>query len=104
VVAIPWCNVENSAVAVVSGGASGLGAATARKLSDMGARVVVFDLNTQAGEAVAQEVGGLFQHVDVADPVSVAAGFAAVVAELGTPRHAARRMILRYLPRRSRLI
>ena len=45
---------ENSAVAVVSGGASGLGAATARKLSDMGARVVVFDLNIQAGEAVAQ--------------------------------------------------
>ena len=76
----------NSAVAVVSGGASGLGAATARKLSEMGARVVVFDLNTQAGEAVAQEVGGLFQHVDVADPVSVAAGFEAVVAALGTPR------------------
>ena len=44
----------NSAVAVVSGGASGLGAATARKLSEMGARVVIFDLNTQAGEAVAQ--------------------------------------------------
>ena len=39
---------ENSAVAVVSGGASGLGAATARKLSEMGARVVVFDLNIQS--------------------------------------------------------
>ena len=77
---------ENSAVAVVSGGASGLGAATARKLSDMGARVVVFDLNIQAGEAVAQELGGVFQHVDVADPASVAAGFEAVRATLGTPR------------------
>ena len=77
---------ENSAVAVVSGGASGLGAATARKLLEMGARVVVFDLNTQAGEAVSQELGILFQHVDVADPVSVAAGFEAVVAALGTPR------------------
>jgi len=67
---------ENSAVAVVSGGASGLGAATARKLSDMGARVVVFDLNIQAGEAVAQELGGVFQHVDVADPASVSRGVA----------------------------
>ena len=76
----------NTAVAVVSGGASGLGAAAARKLSEMGARVAVFDLNTQVGEAVAQEVSGLFQHVDVADPVSVAAGFEAVVAVLGTPR------------------
>ena len=110
---------ENSAVAVVSGGASGLGAATARKLSDMGARVVVFDLNIQAGEAVAQELGGVFQHVDVADPASVAAGFEAVRATLGTPRvmstarelprplkpyRAARRMTPRSLPKRSKLI
>ena len=42
---------EKSAVAVVSGGASGLGAATARKLTSMGACVAIFDRNVAAGEA-----------------------------------------------------
>ena len=77
---------EKSAVAVVSGGASGLGAATARKLTSMGACVAIFDLNVAAGEALAQELGGIFYCVDVADPSSVAAGFEAVVAAIGAPR------------------
>jgi NAD(P)-dependent dehydrogenase (short-subunit alcohol dehydrogenase family) len=77
---------EKSAVAVVSGGASGLGAATARKLTSMGAYVAIFDLNVAAGEAVAQELGGVFHCVDVADPASVADGFEAVVGAIGVPR------------------
>ena len=75
-----------SAVAVVSGGASGLGAATARKLASMGARIAIFDVNVGAGESLAHELGGVFQHVDVADAESVAAGFEAVAAAIGTPR------------------
>ena len=77
---------EKSAVAVVSGGASGLGAATARKFASMGMRVGIFDINVAGGEVLARELGGVFQYVDVADPASVAAGFEAVVAAIGTPR------------------
>ena len=47
-------NVEN-VTAVITGGASGLGAATARKLAARGARVAIFDFNAQAGEALANE-------------------------------------------------
>lgn len=75
-----------SAVAVVSGGASGLGAATARKFASMGMSVGIFDVNVAGGEVLARELGGIFQCVDVADPASVADGFEAVVAEIGTPR------------------
>jgi len=51
--------------AIVTGGASGLGAATARELARRGARVVVADITEDKGKAVADEVGGLFAHVDV---------------------------------------
>jgi NAD(P)-dependent dehydrogenase (short-subunit alcohol dehydrogenase family) len=71
--------------AVVTGGASGLGAATARGLAARGMRVALFDLNAGAGEALAREIGGLFVRVDVTDPASVAAGFDAVAA-LGVVR------------------
>ncbi len=58
--------VELSGVsAVVTGGASGLGAATARRLSAAGAFVVVADLQDDKGEATAGEVGGAFVHTDV---------------------------------------
>jgi NAD(P)-dependent dehydrogenase (short-subunit alcohol dehydrogenase family) len=69
--------------AIVTGGASGLGAATARALAAEGMRVAVFDLNADAGEALAQEIGGRFERVDVTDPARVAAGVAAVEAALG---------------------
>ncbi|MFT4053781.1 MAG: SDR family NAD(P)-dependent oxidoreductase [Novosphingobium sp.] len=59
---------------IVTGGASGLGAATARALASQGARVTVFDLNEEEGAALADEIGGLFQHVDVTDEDSVNAG------------------------------
>jgi NAD(P)-dependent dehydrogenase (short-subunit alcohol dehydrogenase family) len=61
--------------AVVTGGASGLGAATARALAARGARVAIFDVNAAVGEAVAGEIGGLFCRVDVTDDASVDEGF-----------------------------
>ena len=55
----------NGASAVVTGGASGIGAATARQLAAKGARVVVADLQADKGEALAKEIGGVFVTVDV---------------------------------------
>lgn len=57
-----------SRVALVTGGASGIGAAVARALSARGDSVVVADIDTTGGEAVAKEVGGLFTPLDVRDP------------------------------------
>lgn len=65
-------------LAVVTGGASGLGAATVQALAGAGMRPVIFDLNEDQGRALAAEVGGLFCKVDVADPDSVAQGFAQI--------------------------
>ena len=55
----------NGASAIVTGGASGIGAATARLLAAKGAKVVVADLQADKGEAVAKEIGGAFCKVDV---------------------------------------
>jgi len=63
--------------AIVTGGASGLGAATARRLSQAGAEVVILDLNAELGEAVAKEVGGVFVQADVTDEAQVRAAIAA---------------------------
>ncbi len=60
-------------VAVVTGGASGIGAASARRFAAEGARVVVADLLADAGRAVAEEAGGSFVEVDVTDAEQVAA-------------------------------
>ncbi|MDN3646082.1 SDR family NAD(P)-dependent oxidoreductase [Pontixanthobacter aestiaquae] len=62
--------------AVVTGGASGLGAATARALAAKGAKVAIFDLQEEKGLAVAEEIGGIFCEVNVTDDASVDAGFA----------------------------
>ena len=72
-------------VAIVSGGASGLGAATVERLLADGARVGIFDLNLERGEALAARHAGraLFARVDVADEASVAAGIAAVKSAFG---------------------
>ena len=79
-------SIWKDSVAVVTGGASGLGAATARALADTGMKVALFDLNKDAGTALAAELGGMFHSVDVSDPASVTAGLDAVEAQLGTPR------------------
>jgi NAD(P)-dependent dehydrogenase (short-subunit alcohol dehydrogenase family) len=55
----------NGSSAVVTGGASGIGAAAARQLAAKGAKVVVADLQEDAGNAVADEIGGAFCKVDV---------------------------------------
>lgn len=72
--------------AVVTGGASGLGAATARALAREGVKVAIFDLNAEKGEAVAAEVGGVFCQVNVTDEASVDAGFAKAREALGQER------------------
>ncbi|ANU08606.1 SDR family NAD(P)-dependent oxidoreductase [Paraurantiacibacter namhicola] len=68
--------IDSNTAAVVTGGASGLGEATARALAAKGAKVAIFDMNVEAGEAVAAELGGVFCKVDVSDEASVDAGFA----------------------------
>jgi len=72
--------------AIVTGGASGLGAATARKLSESGLKVALFDLNVDAGEGLAAQLGGAFAKVDVSDAASVAQGLALIEERLGAPR------------------
>ncbi len=66
--------------ALVTGGASGLGAATARLLAREGARVAVLDRNATAGEVVAADIGGVFCSCDVTDPASVEAAIARAAA------------------------
>ena len=73
------------ASAIVTGGASGLGAATARLLAERGAKVVVLDLAEDLGAKVAGEIGGVFVRADVADEADVQAAVAAA-SELGPLR------------------
>lgn len=72
--------------AVVTGGASGLGAATARMLASRGAKVALFDLNEDLGIALAREIGGVFCKVDVTDEESVVAGLDQAEAVNGKAR------------------
>ncbi|WP_275467286.1 SDR family NAD(P)-dependent oxidoreductase [Streptomyces noursei] len=71
------------AVALITGGASGIGAATARRLAGHGWRVVVADLDTTGGAAVAEECGGLFVATDVASPDDNERAAAYTVEEFG---------------------
>jgi NAD(P)-dependent dehydrogenase (short-subunit alcohol dehydrogenase family) len=73
-------SIWENPVAVVTGGASGLGAASAQALSDAGFKVCIFDLNADMGEAHAKAIDGTFVSVNVSDPTSVAAGFEAASA------------------------
>ncbi len=72
--------------AVITGGASGLGAATARRLAAHGVKVALFDLNEAAGEALAQELGGVFCKADVTNEAQVDAAFAKARAAVGQER------------------
>jgi NAD(P)-dependent dehydrogenase (short-subunit alcohol dehydrogenase family) len=68
----------NGIGALVAGGASGLGEATARELAARGARVTVADLNEERGEALAAEIGGTFAAADVTDEAQVHAAVESV--------------------------
>jgi NAD(P)-dependent dehydrogenase (short-subunit alcohol dehydrogenase family) len=70
-------------VAVVTGAASGIGAESARRLAEEGARVVVADLVDDAGKGVAAEVGGLYVRTDVTAPGEVEALYATVAGHFG---------------------
>jgi len=67
--------LTSSIAAVVTGGASGLGEATARALAKQGVKVAIFDLQKEKGEKVASEIGGTFCEVNITTDDSVAAGF-----------------------------
>jgi NAD(P)-dependent dehydrogenase (short-subunit alcohol dehydrogenase family) len=68
----------NGIRALVAGGASGLGEATARELAARGARVTVADLNEERGGALAAEIGGAFMAADVTDEAQVQAAVESV--------------------------
>jgi len=73
------------AAAMVTGGASGLGAATARRLAAGGAKVVLVDLQDDLGDAIAEQVGGVYVHADVTVAEHVQAAVDAAV-EMGPLR------------------
>ena len=66
----------NGAAAIVTGGASGLGAGTAERLARAGAKVTIFDLNAELGMVKAKEIGGYFVSVDVTDEEAVRSAIA----------------------------
>lgn len=72
--------------AIVTGGGSGLGAATAQALAEVGARVTVLDANRDAAEAVAHRIGGLAATCDVADAAAATAALALAAQTHGPAR------------------
>ncbi len=78
--------LDSGISAVVTGGASGLGEATARALAAEGVKIAIFDMNEEKGEAVAKELGGVFCNVNVTDEAAVDAGFEKARAAVGQER------------------
>src|SRR5471030_3359323 len=78
-------NVKGQA-AIVTGGASGLGGATASALAAAGAKVAIFDLQDELGNAKAKELGGVYVKTNVADAANTEASVKTVVEKLGAPR------------------
>jgi NAD(P)-dependent dehydrogenase (short-subunit alcohol dehydrogenase family) len=72
--------------AIVTGGGSGLGAATAEKLASNGASVTIFDMNEETGSAHASKIGAAFAKVNVADQTNVADALAAAESQNGVAR------------------
>ncbi|MCB2077589.1 MAG: SDR family NAD(P)-dependent oxidoreductase [Novosphingobium sp.] len=79
-------NLDNSVAAVVTGGASGLGAATAQALAAKGVKVAIFDLQEDKGEEMAASIGGIFCKADVTSDESIDAAFAKARAAHGQER------------------
>lgn len=78
--------LDSNVSAIITGGASGLGAATARALASHGVKIGIFDMNTEKGEAIASELGGVFANVNVTSEEQVDAGFAKVREAIGQER------------------
>ncbi len=78
--------IDGTTAAVVTGGASGLGQASAEALAAAGIKVAIFDVNAEKGEAVARSIGGLFCKVDITSEESVVAGFATARSAHGQER------------------
>ena len=78
--------LDSNITAIITGGASGLGEATARLLAEKGVKIGIFDLNEERGEAVAAELGGCFAKVNVTSEEEVDAGFAKIREALGQER------------------
>jgi NAD(P)-dependent dehydrogenase (short-subunit alcohol dehydrogenase family) len=78
--------LDSSIAAVVTGGASGLGAATARALAAKGVKVAIFDLQEEKGKAIAEEIGGVFCEANVTSDESIDAAFAKARAAHGQER------------------
>ena len=77
---------RNGQSAIITGGASGLGGATAEALAAAGAKVALWDLNAEKGEALAAKLGGVFCETNVASEESVAAAIGKSIDAIGTPR------------------
>lgn len=73
-------------LAIITGGASGMGAATARRLSKLGAIVALFDLNLEAAQKIATEIKGQAFQCDVTNSDSVEKAFQELKQKCGTPR------------------
>ena len=73
-------------VAIVTGGGSGLGEATARALAAKGAKVALLDVGMERAQTVAAEIGGIAVMCDVSSADSAEAATASVAERLGTPR------------------
>jgi len=78
--------LNSSVAAIVTGGASGLGEATVRKLAEHGVKIAIFDMNEEKGEAVAKSVGGVFCKCNVTSEDEVDAAFAKARAAHGQER------------------
>ncbi len=78
--------LNSSITAVITGGASGLGEATARALAKRGVKIAIFDLQKDKGEKVAAELGGVFCEVNVTSDESVIEGFKKARAAVGQER------------------
>src|SRR5579864_1160786 len=76
----------NGHIALVTGGGSGLGAATARALAAAGAKVAVLDINVEGGKQVAADIGGIAIACDVSDAASAEAAVKAAAAAFGVAR------------------
>ena len=78
--------IDSSIAAIVTGGSSGLGRASAEALAAAGVKVAIFDVNEEAGEAIAKSIGGIFCKVDIMSEESALAGFEKARAAHGQER------------------